>query len=109
MFAVLYLTEVITFRGFNLQLSAFPHSCLYTYLHSSLIGLVIPTTLNMAVMHVFRVAGLALRLTGWCQEKWHSTTGNLPRKRRKTSDNQFINLKFNETRLLFISVLLRGK
>ena len=29
-----------------------------------------------------RVAGLALHLTNWCQDKWTSRTGNLPRRRR---------------------------
>ena len=25
--------------------------------------------------------GLALHMTGWCHDKWTSSTGNLPRKR----------------------------
>ena len=33
-------------------------------------------------MAALRVKGLALRLTDWCQDKWTSRTGNLPRKRR---------------------------
>ena len=28
-----------------------------------------------------RVMGLAFQLTGWCQDKWTSATGYLPRKR----------------------------
>ena len=33
---------------------------------------------------------LALRdagLTGWCQDKWTSSTGNLPQKRRDKTEN----------------------
>ena len=30
--------------------------------------------------------GLALRLTGWCQNKWTSSTGNLPSKRRDITE-----------------------
>ena len=33
-------------------------------------------------------AGLALRLTGWCQDKWICNTGSLiPRKRRDITEN----------------------
>ena len=47
---------------------------------------VIPNTLKMAVMAALRVAGLALKLTGLCQVKWTSSTGNLPRKRHDISE-----------------------
>ena len=33
-----------------------------------------------------RVAGLALQLTGWCQDKWTRSTGYLPRKRRDITE-----------------------
>ena len=53
---------------------------------------VIQKTLKLVVMVALlgtqgcRVAGLALQLTGWCQDKWTSSTGNLPRKRRDITE-----------------------
>ena len=34
----------------------------------------------------FRVMGLALRLIGWCQDKWTSSTGKLPKNRREITE-----------------------
>ena len=35
----------------------------------------------------FMVAVLALRLTGWCQDKWTRSTGNVPRKRHNITED----------------------
>ena len=46
----------------------------------SIPGRVIPNTLESVVVAALHgaepVAGLALRLTGWCRDKWTSSTGN---------------------------------
>ena len=46
---------------------------------------VIPNTFKIVVQAAIlsaHGAGLALRLTSWCQGKWAHSTGNLPRNRR---------------------------
>ena len=35
----------------------------------------------VAASLALRVAGVALQLTGWCQDKWTSSNGNQARKR----------------------------
>ena len=48
----------------------------------SMPGKVIPNTLTIVVMANplgrSGLCGLALRLTGWCQDKWTNSTGNYP-------------------------------
>ena len=53
--------------------------------HGSIPVLVIANTLKIEIM-TFRFAahecGVPLRPTSWCHDKWTSSTGNLPKKRR---------------------------
>ena len=53
--------------------------------------------------------GLALRLTGWCQDKWTRKTCTLPRKRRDITENPCKSTRFSpQTVTHFIRVLQVG-
>ena len=43
----------------------------------------------MAALLGLLVAELALRVTGWCQDKWTSSTGNFTKKRRDITEELF--------------------
>ena len=59
-----------------------------------------------------RVAGTVFRLTDWCQDKWTSSNGKLPRKRRHITEknvesgvkHQTINHKIDYIQVRIIKV-----
>ena len=50
---------------------------------------IIRKSLKMVFSLALRVAGLALRLFGWCRDKRTSSTGNLHRKRQNKTEKMF--------------------
>ena len=57
---------------------------------------------------MFSKVGLALRRTGWCQNKCTSSTGNLPRKRHDITEQLLKNTYKNVcSRLKFKTILAK--
>ena len=60
----------------------------------------------MAALLGAQGCGLALRLAGWCQDKWTSSTGILPRTRRDITDT-LLKSAFNTKQSTYLSKAMR--